>query len=182
LNTQGTRERILSETSKLISEAGYSNISAKKIAARCEVSDSLIFKYFKTLDNLYSNVYDARCQRLFNVSIPAQVKSLNEYLPAYLNAFEEEVFGQPERLKLWYHTREERPDIFAEKPVLIENSGPFLELKFRLSDKKVRFLDAKLLFLTSTIYASMRDFVWDTKNRKAVNTFPNDFLLDFIAL
>lgn len=147
--TERRHRQILACTFDQLSQNGYGGTTAKKLAASAEISDTLIFKYFKTLDNLYREVIETRLRTLFSVALPAGNVSLNDFLLAYLQSFEKEVVIQREKeVRLYVNTVIERPDLSPLLPAPDE-SGAWLELVFRLKEKRLSQVEFKLQFLRS---------------------------------
>ena len=151
-----TREKILKTAVTLVAEKGYSWISAKKLANEVGVSDSLLFKYFGTLDELFFEAYKYGCARLFNLSIPAGASSLNDFLNAYFQEFFIRIFEEHhQQTKFWLRTILERPDIYQKQIISLEKSGPFLELQFRLKDRRIPNVDVKIYLIRSYLESAM---------------------------
>lgn len=184
MDTQAERRRkqILAETFTCLAGAGFGGTSAKKLAAAAGISDTLIFKYFGTLDALFKEVLDSRLRQLFSIALPASAVSFNDILLAYIDAFETEILEKrADEVRLYVCTHVERPDLAPLLPELI-NSGVWLELSFRLKEKRIAKPDFKLQLLRTYLMGRL----FESASRKNQIEKPGRdellTLLDFFAM
>lgn len=176
------RRQILSTTFEQLSREGYRGTSAKKLAAAAGISDTLIFKYFGTLDQLFAEIIETRLRPMFNFAVPAGAVSLNDFIIAYLEMFESEVLDKRSSdVRLWVATHIERPDL-AEKLPKPEHSGVWLELSFRLKEKRISKAEFKLHFFRSYLDGRMFQTAGHLGDGKAPSREELLLLLDFFAL
>lgn len=176
------RRQIAEVTFTQLSNEGYHGTSAKKLAAAAGVSDTLIFKYFGTLDALFTEIIDNRLRHLFNFAVPAGASSLNDFILSYLETFETEVLeGRIPEVNVYVATAIERPDLAPLLP-RPETSGVWLELAYRLKEKRIPKADFKLHFFRS--YLDGRLFQTAAGSTAAARPSREELmlLLDFFAL
>ncbi len=140
-----TRTHIRNTTAKLIAELGFSGVKTKKIAEACQVSDGLIFKYFKSLDGLFTEVCEHCVKQFTNFAIDANMSSNQEMLQAFTFAFFEHNLNQPESFLIYMRSVYERKDLLEKIPAHTYNSGLMQEIEFRFVSKYGE-VDGLLLF------------------------------------
>ncbi len=122
-----TRRRILDATVELLAERGYSGTSTRQIAARAEVSEASIFKYYPRKDDLLMTIVTETINEIYDYSMEEVVPDL---LERFQNAPLEELirnvikerlafFGEnPKKLQVIYQEMLVNPEVrryFKEK-------------------------------------------------------------------
>lgn len=153
---QEQKEAFIQACFEQLCETGFGGSSAKKIASRIGVSDTLLFKYFGKLDALYKATLTQHCKSLFVLAMPAKSPSTFAFLQAYLEAFFESVLVERQgAVGLYFKAAFERPDLFSDLNLDLEKSGSFLELKYVIKEKKVQNVDEKMLLFASALQGLM---------------------------
>ena len=122
-----TRRRILDATVELLAERGYSGTSTRQIAARAEVSEASIFKYYPRKDDLLMTIVTETINEIYDYSMEEVVPDLLErFQDAPLeelirNVIKERLafFGEnPKKLQVIYQEMLVNPEVrryFKEK-------------------------------------------------------------------
>ena len=81
------KQQILNSAIKLFSEKGYDGVSTKEISENAEVSEALIFKHFKSKQNLFFHILEFAEKGIYSTldTYNSNTPSLKEHLDSVYN-------------------------------------------------------------------------------------------------
>ena len=184
ISKKARRQQILVVTATLIEAKGFNGIVTKDIASRAEVSDTLIFRHFGSLEDLYREVCDEFIQNI--VSVPLDVKS--DSISSFIKSFAQQVIAHnldnPQPLRLLTRAQLERPDYVKGVQRSFYESGALLELEhlFKEHGYSVEKARAYTRFLLSALLEMLRNYlVYNTTTSSPDPKKSADFLTAMIC-
>lgn len=133
LKNTTSKQKILAATASLIAERGYHQVKTSHIVNAVDVSDTLIFKYYGSLNNLHREVCKNCIKGISNFSMDAGISTDKEFLESFTLHFYEQHNKEPESVLLYLRTLLEKTELLTEIPNNTIEGGALLELQFRFS-------------------------------------------------
>ncbi len=80
------KAQILSEATRLFSEAGYDKVTIKQLADACSITEPALYRHYASKEAIYNAVLDSIESRLGTNELFPELEKVNEILP-FLEAF-----------------------------------------------------------------------------------------------
>ena len=128
------RQSILEAAVGLVEQYGFRGTSTQAIARQAAISDALIFKHFKSLDDLYAALCHEYITPLTEVPLEESNTVASSLIYSYIRMFLIKNLQNPRSFRLYAMAQYERPDLISGLTEKAESSETLHTLTSRLED------------------------------------------------
>ena len=132
ISSKARRRQILEVASRMIEVKGFEAVSGRKLAKAANISDTLIFRHFGTMNGLFENVCKKFIQDMVTIPFDPDNDSDRDFIFELAYRLLEHNRENPRSLRLLTWAELQIPEMVMDIRNKMMNSGPFLELKYRL--------------------------------------------------
>jgi len=161
ISKQARRRQILEVAANLIEQNGFNGIVTKDLADKADISDTLIFRHFGSLENLYREVCETFIENIVAVPMDARINSLSTFIREFACQFLKANLENPRPLRLLTRAQLERPAYVAEIQKKLYHGGTISELEYQFkkegynNHKSRQFCE----FILTTLLGILRNHV-----------------------
>jgi len=161
ISKEARKRQILVVTATLIEANGFNGVVTKDIASKAEVSDTLIFRHFGSLENLYRQVCDKFINNIVSVPIDAETEDISSFITSFVEQVIAHNLDEPRAIRLLTRAQLERPDYVKGIQHSFYQSGAILELEYLFKQKGYSVDEARAYthFLLSALLEMLRNYL-----------------------
>lgn len=172
ISRRARRKQILEVAARMIEQEGFEAISARKLAQEAEISDTLIFRHFNTMNDLFKEICHTSITDITSVALDPNMNDDHVFIEELAYRILEQNRENPRSLRLLTWAELQLPEIVSGIRRHLLKSGPFLELQYRLQEyvDDERQMDIFVrIFFNSLISELKQNLVYD-RGRTILNS------------
>lgn len=161
ISKQARRQQILEITARLIENNGFDGITAKQLANAAEISDTLIFRHFGKMETLFKEVCNEFIRNITAIPMDPRVNKSRDFITEFSTQFIKQNLKHPRSIRLLTWAQMQRPDYIKDIHYKIHNSGPLLELKYKMKSMLDNDHEAEMYInlMFGALLSTLRNFL-----------------------
>jgi AcrR family transcriptional regulator len=114
ISGKARRKQILEVASRMIEREGFDRITAKRLANAAEISDTLIFRHFGTMEDMFEAVCLEFIPSLTDFEMDSQITDSQRFMLVFAQQFVHHNITDPRPIRLLTWAQLQRPDYIRD--------------------------------------------------------------------
>lgn len=155
------RKQILEVASRMIEREGFDRITAKRLAEAAEISDTLIFRHFGTMEDMFEAVCSEFIPDLNQFAIDPDIEDSKAFVLAFTQHFVHHNITDPRPIRLLTWAQLQRPDYLRSMKKDLFDAGIMQEAKYHiqqlLEGNQTAAMQSDLFF--ASLFSTLRSYL-----------------------